>query len=58
MLPVSWCVVVCELILFKMRSYPLLIRFANIVREIMSLLGRLIQVLAALWFRSTAIGSP
>ena len=36
---------VCLLVLYQMRSYLLLIRYADTVREIVSRLGRLIQVL-------------
>ena len=41
------CVVVCVLVLYRMRSQLLLISLADTVRDIVSRWGRVIQVLAA-----------
>ena len=48
LLLVPCCVLVCVLVLHQMRSYLLLINFADTVRDIVSWLGRCIQVLVAL----------
>ena len=39
---------VCGFIMYQMKTYLLMISYANTVREIVSWLGRWIQVLAAL----------
>ena len=48
MLLVPCCAVVCVLVLYQMRSYLLVISFADTVRDIMSRWGRWVQVLTAL----------
>ena len=57
MLVVPCCVVVCVHVLYQMRSYLLLISFANTVRDIVSQWGRWVQVLAAAQFNSCKLSS-